>query len=164
MNTRLARIRGFTLLELLMVIAIIAILAAIAIPSILVTDETRARQAIRELERELQTARMKAVTTNRAIQVRLNCPGAGMYRMVEAGTTWPDAGRCSDTTYPYPAPADAAYQTPPKPGTTGRRATSIRTSSCRPAIRTSSSSSCRTDGPAPTPAARSNSSTRCRWA
>ena len=115
MNTRLARIRGFTLLELLMVIAIIAILAAIAIPSVFVTDETRARQAIRELERELQTARMRAVTTNRPIQVRLNCPGAGMYRMVEAGTTWPDAGRCSDTTYPYPAPADAAYQTPPKP-------------------------------------------------
>ncbi len=106
---------GFSLTELLSVIAIIAILAAIAIPSIFVTDETRARQALREVEREMQTARLKAVTTNKSIQVRLNCPGAGMYRMVEAGTTWPDAGRCSEATYPYPAPVDAAYQTPPKP-------------------------------------------------
>ncbi len=106
---------GFSLVELLSVVAIIAILAAIAIPSIFVTDDTRARQALREVEREMQTARLKAVTTNKSMQVRLNCPGAGMYRMVEAGTTWPDAGRCSQTTYPFPAPVDAAYQTPPKP-------------------------------------------------
>ena len=106
---------GFSLVELLAVISIIAILAAIAIPSILVTDDTRARQAMREVEREMQTARLKAVTTNRPIQVRLNCPGAGMYRMVEGGTTWPDSGRCSETAYPFPAPADAAYQMPPKP-------------------------------------------------
>ncbi len=106
---------GFSLTELLAVIAIIAILAAIALPSIFVTDDTRARQALREVEREMQTARLKAVTTNKSIQVRFNCPGAGMYRMVEAGTTWADAGRCSQTTYPFPAPVDAAYQVPPKP-------------------------------------------------
>jgi Tfp pilus assembly protein FimT len=38
-----------------------------------------------------------------------------MYRMVEAGTIWPEAGRCSEATYPFPAPVDAAYQLPPKP-------------------------------------------------
>jgi prepilin-type N-terminal cleavage/methylation domain-containing protein len=107
--------RGFTLIELMIVCVIIAIVSAIAIPSIFVTDETRARQALREVERELQTARMKAVATNRAMQVRFNCPAPGMYRMVEAGTIWPDAGRCSQTTYPYPAPVNAAYQVPPKP-------------------------------------------------
>ena len=106
---------GFTLIELMMVVAILAILMAIAIPSIFITDETRARQAIRQVEREFQTARLKAVTTNRSIQVRLNCPGPGMYRMVEAGTIWPDAGRCSDAAYPFPAPVDAAYQMPPRP-------------------------------------------------
>ncbi len=106
---------GFTVVELLIVIAIFGILAAIAIPSIFLTDDTRARQATREVEREMQTARLKAVTTNRPMQVRLNCPGPGMYRMVEAGTTWPDAGRCSQTTYPFPAPVDAAYQAPAKP-------------------------------------------------
>jgi prepilin-type N-terminal cleavage/methylation domain-containing protein len=115
MTKTIAGRTGFTLVELMMVIAIFAILAAIAIPSIFVTDETRARQAIREVEREMQTARLKAVTTNRPIQIRLNCPGPGMYRMVEGGATWPDAGRCSQTTYPFPAPIDAAYQTPPKP-------------------------------------------------
>jgi prepilin-type N-terminal cleavage/methylation domain-containing protein len=115
MTKRTADHRGFTLIELMSVVAIFAILAAIAIPSIFVTDETRARQAIRELEREFQTARLKAVTTNRPIQVRINCPGPGMYRMVEAGTTWSDSGRCSEATYPFPAPVDAAYQMPPKP-------------------------------------------------
>ena len=115
MTKRTIRQDGFTLVELLMVISIIAILAAIAVPSIFISDETRARQAIRQLEREFQTARLKAVTTNRPMQVRLNCPSQGMYRMVEAGTTWPDAGRCSQTTYPYPPAVDAAYQVPPMP-------------------------------------------------
>jgi prepilin-type N-terminal cleavage/methylation domain-containing protein len=107
--------RGFTLMEVLIVCVIIVIISAIAIPSIFLTDEIRARQALREVERELQTARLKAVTTNRAMQVRFNCPATGMYRTVEAGTVWPDEGRCSETTYPYPAPVDAAYQVPPKP-------------------------------------------------
>lgn len=115
MSKNNARTAGFSLIEMIAVVAVAGILAAIAIPSIFLTDETRARQAIREVERELQTARLKAVTTNRPIQVRLNCPGPGMYRMVEGGTTWAEAGRCSETAYPYPPPVDAAYQVPPLP-------------------------------------------------
>ena len=115
MRKRVVEQEGFTLAELVIVMAIIAVLAAIAFPSIFITDETRARQAIREVEREFQTARFKAVTTNRPIQVRLNCPGTGMYRMVEAGSIWPDAGRCSQSAYPFPPLADAAYQLPPMP-------------------------------------------------
>jgi hypothetical protein len=39
-----------------------------------------------------------------------------MYRMVEAGASWPTGNeRCSQTTYPVPPPADAAYQVPPMP-------------------------------------------------
>ena len=50
---------------------------------------------------------------NRRLEVRINCPAPGQYRIVEAG--WPDANRCDPATYPYPAPSDASYRTPPLP-------------------------------------------------
>jgi Tfp pilus assembly protein FimT len=64
----------------------------------------------RELERQLQDGRLKAVSTNRRIRVRTNCPIAGQYRMVQVlGTTTTidsrdvELARCSETTYPYNA-------------------------------------------------------------
>jgi prepilin-type N-terminal cleavage/methylation domain-containing protein len=102
---------GFTLVEMMMTVAVFAILAGAAVPQLAdMNGAMRLRQAAREVERELQTARLRAVTANRPIRVRFNCPSAGQYRMVELiGTPGDpdgedldtDLSRCSD--YPYPA-------------------------------------------------------------
>jgi len=106
---------GFTLIELIVVVAFLITIVAIAVPSFHLTDTMRLNAATREVERELQTARLKAVTVNRPLQVRFNCPAAGQLRIVEAGALWPEADRCSTAVYPYPPVANAAYQTPPMP-------------------------------------------------
>jgi hypothetical protein len=79
----------------------------------------RLGQAAREVERELQTARLLAVSTNRPIRVRFNCPTPGQYRMVELiGTpTLPAAAdsaanRCQETVYRFP-PTDSNPMTLP---------------------------------------------------
>jgi type II secretory pathway pseudopilin PulG len=103
---------GFTLVDTLVTVTIFAILMAAAIPGMRdMTSSMRLGQGAREVERELQTARLKAVTSNRPIRVRFNCPVAGQYRMVEligSSASAPDANdsatnRCQDTVYPYPA-------------------------------------------------------------
>lgn len=105
---------GFSLIELMMVAGLLTVLMAIAIPSIGMGNRTRVNNAASELREVLQTARLRSVAVNRPLQVRLNCPAANQYRIVEAGA-WADSGRCDPTAYPYPPPADAAYRTPPKP-------------------------------------------------
>jgi prepilin-type N-terminal cleavage/methylation domain-containing protein len=104
---------GFSLIELMVVVGLFAILAALAMPTISVGDRGRVNNAASQLRAALQTARLRSVAVNRPLQLRLNCPAANQYRIVEAG--WGESGRCSDSTYPYPAAADANYQTPPRP-------------------------------------------------
>lgn len=102
--------RGFSLIELLMTVAVAATLLGVGIPILLdVTESSKLTGAARELERELQTARLKAVTSNRSLRVRLNCPAAGYYRTVEVLGTAADSAsnRCLVTAYPYPADNDA---------------------------------------------------------
>ena len=96
---------------MIIVVALIGILAGITVP--LVQNMTEAiihGQAQQLVESELQQARLKAVSTNRVMRVRFNCPAAGQFRMVELiGTPSTPAAqdtaanRCSDTAYPYPA-------------------------------------------------------------
>lgn len=103
---------GFTLIELLVVAGVFVIAAGVAIPVLSrALEQYRLGMALREVERELQTARANAVTTNRPIRVRLNCPVVGQYRRVELlGDSWQPtsedaaAARCNETVYPYPAP------------------------------------------------------------
>src|SRR6476469_8866057 len=99
--------RGFSVIELMMVVLMLGTLAAIAVP--VMTDMTasiKLNEAARIVEREMQDARLKAVSSNRVIRVRLNCPAAGYIRSVEVlGTAADDAtNRCSTTAYPFPAP------------------------------------------------------------
>ena len=111
--TQMARTNsGFTLIEMMMTLTVFTILAATAIPQVMdMTGGMRLRQGAREVERQLQAARLKAVTSNRVMRVRFNCPGPGQYRMVELiGTPGdPDAddadtdlSRCSNELYPSP--------------------------------------------------------------
>ena len=103
---------GFTLMDLLITVAVFVTVSAVAIPTLAgAVNNMRLRMASRDVERELQTARLRAVSMNRAFRVRFNCPNAGEYRVVELiGTpAVPDArdneaSRCSAQQYPYPAP------------------------------------------------------------
>lgn len=103
--------RGFTLIDMVVVIAVVGILSAIGIPTMMGgIDRMRLGQSARDVERELQMAKSRAVAKGRPIRVRFNCPVAGQYRIVEliGSPTTPAAAdtaanRCSDTTYPYPA-------------------------------------------------------------
>ena len=98
--------RGFSLVELMFTVAFAATLMAIAVPVMTdVSDTSKLNGAARELERELQSARMKSVSANRLLRVRLNCPSAGQYRTVEyLGDNRDQAtNRCAATAYPFPA-------------------------------------------------------------
>ena len=100
---------GFSLNELLLTIAFAATMMAVAVPVMTdVSDNSKLSSAAREVEREFQMARLKAVTSNRILRVRLNCPAAGQFRTVEYLNTAADnaGNRCSDTAYPYPADND----------------------------------------------------------
>jgi prepilin-type N-terminal cleavage/methylation domain-containing protein len=114
---------GFTFIELAVVVGLLGVLMAITVPTVLdISGDIKLRNAMREVERELQTARLKAVTANRPIRVRFNCPAAGQYRMVEllgsAGAPLTNdadsaaATRCSQGSYPFP-PSDVNPLTTP---------------------------------------------------
>jgi prepilin-type N-terminal cleavage/methylation domain-containing protein len=101
---------GFSLIDMLIVVTLIGIMSGIAIPSLInAINSMRLGQSAREVEREMQTAKARAVGKGRAMRVRFNCPSTGEYRMVEvigspaapaAGDTATD--RCSETVYPFP--------------------------------------------------------------
>jgi len=87
MISRLRTNRGFTLTELLLIVAVIGTLAAMTLPV-------------------MQDARLKAVSSNRLLRVRMNCPSTGSIRTVEVIGTAADsaADRCQTSAYPFPAP------------------------------------------------------------
>jgi hypothetical protein len=79
------------------------------------------------VESELQQARLKAVSTNRIMRVRFNCPVAGQFRTVELiGTPSAPAtqdtasNRCALTAYPYPAADRNVVTLPNHDGTVKR--------------------------------------------
>ena len=92
---------------MLVTIALIGILAGVALPVLAnVGERMKLGQGQREVERAMQSARLKAVTANRRMRVRFNCPAAQQYRVVEViGAAADDAGdRCSEASYPAVPP------------------------------------------------------------
>lgn len=101
--------RGFSITELMLTVAVAATIAGIAIPVMgNVSESIKLNDAARIVERELHDARLKAVSGNRSVRVRMNCPAAGYVRRVEVLGTLADteANRCLPTAYPYPADDD----------------------------------------------------------
>ena len=107
--------RGFTLVDQMLTLGLIVTVSAIAVPSLKNSiDSQRLGMESRAVEREMQLARLSAVTTNRPIRLRFNCPSTGYYRRVEliGSVNDPNTGddadsraavRCNDVTYPFPA-------------------------------------------------------------
>ena len=112
---------GFTLLEMLLTASIIIIVAGMAVPLMAdVVGGMKLGDATRSVERELQTARLTAVSSNQPTRVHFNCPAAGNYRMVEliGRPKMPSAAdsaadRCVLGSYPYPGNADSNSLTRP---------------------------------------------------
>lgn len=107
MISRLRKGHGFTITEMMLVVAVIATLSVIALPVMKdMTASIKLNEAARLVEREMQDARLKAVSSNRVIRVRLNCPSTGYIRSVEVLGTAADTAtnRCTTTAYPFPPP------------------------------------------------------------
>lgn len=107
--------RGFSLLEMLLTMAVMVTLAAMALPVYNdLAEVSRLNSEARLIEREFQSARLKAVSTNRSLRVRMNCPATGMLRTVEVLGTSADGplGRCMISVYPYPAPDQNPFTRP----------------------------------------------------
>jgi len=102
---------GYSLIDMMVAISVMAILAAAAVPQLVnVADSMKLGQAQRDVNVELNQARLLAVSANRPIRIRFNCPAAGQYRLTELiGTpSVPDASdtasdRCAESKWAYPA-------------------------------------------------------------
>ena len=101
--------RGFSLTELVIVVAMAGTLMAVAVPlSGDLMASMKVNEASRLIEREFADARLRAVSSNRPLRVRTNCPAAGFVRTVEFTATAADvaANRCLNSTYPFPPDDD----------------------------------------------------------
>ena len=99
----------------MIVVMVIGILAGMALPVMKdMTASIKLNKAARMVERELQDARLRAVSANRLIRVRLNCPATGYIRSVEVLSNADDnaTDRCMTTRFPFPA-ADTDIMTRP---------------------------------------------------
>jgi Tfp pilus assembly protein FimT len=115
MKLELRSQRGVSLVDLLITVAVIATAAAMAVPVMSdLTSDIKVSEAARMVERELQDARLKAVSSNRVLRVRMNCPNRGYIRTVEFLNSSADTSgnRCNPQTYPYPAADDDVLTRP----------------------------------------------------
>jgi len=90
--------RGFTLLEVLIVLAMIGIISAIALPVLSSSTERNAVwTASEQIGSQLRQARLKAITRNTPFRVVFDCPAVGQYRVLVVDGTIDDDDRCDQT-------------------------------------------------------------------
>ena len=107
--------RGFSLTEIMLTVAMVATIAAMAVPVMNdLTGDVKLNEAARLVERELQDARLRSVSANRILRVRMNCPNTGYIRTVEYLNSTADTAtnRCDPQTYPFPAADDDVLTRP----------------------------------------------------
>jgi type II secretory pathway pseudopilin PulG len=98
---------GFTLVDSLVVVGLIGILAAITVPTVTSAMKMNAvTSAGQMVASTIRAARYAAISTNRTVRVRFNCPSARAFRIVETIGTAADSSsnRCNNDAYPYPDP------------------------------------------------------------
>lgn len=66
---------GFTLLEMVVVLAILGLFLTIAIPRLATTSRTRVRQSAQQLAQDLELARTRALSTRSAVRVVFDAVG-----------------------------------------------------------------------------------------
>ena len=83
-NKPINKSTGFTLLELMIIIAVMGVLSAIAIPSFMsLLPGMRLNGAARQIMGDLMAARMKAVKENNEYKVFFNSPSANQYQILD---------------------------------------------------------------------------------
>ena len=111
---------GMSLVELMITTLLLSTVFAIAVPAgKAAMDSLELGTATRQVGRELQTARLRAVSANRPMRVKLNCPVDGQYRLVEVtgvGSIDGANSRCNESLYGYPGPRDNDRATPEHDG------------------------------------------------
>ena len=84
-----APVRGFTAIELMVVISLVAILAALAAPSFTpIIQNWRVRQAVGGLQSSLYFARSEAIKRGGNITIRKEPTGAGGCTLASGGANW----------------------------------------------------------------------------
>lgn len=99
MTTRTARRRGFTLIEVLLVMAVLVLLAAVILPSVsTLRGDSRPQAAVDAIRTELAAARARATTENRPYRLAIDSAGNRLRRAPDgldfsdaAATDHPDA-------------------------------------------------------------------------
>jgi prepilin-type N-terminal cleavage/methylation domain-containing protein len=97
--------RGFSLTELIVTTALISVATGMGAPLLSgAAGRSRSYSAMHDIAGQIRTARLAAVSTNRAMRIMFNCPGPGQYRVIEItglAAIDNDANRC---VYPWPDP------------------------------------------------------------
>ena len=120
-----------SLIEVMITTLVATTLLAISVPAgRSALDALTLGGARQQVGLALQTARLRAVSANRPMRLRLNCPGTGQYRVVEVtGVTSTDfsADRCDEAVFTYPGPRDSDPATPSHDGPMGQLSSQIET-------------------------------------
>ena len=97
---------GFTAVELLIVVAVAGVLVGVSVPPVSSAMQRYALNTARQtVAAEIRLARFRAVSTNRTVRIRFNCPGPAQLRIVEVvDDPAVDAAsdRCSESSFPFP--------------------------------------------------------------
>jgi type IV fimbrial biogenesis protein FimT len=106
---RMYRLRGFTLVELMVTVSVVALLTAIAVPTLRsVVENGRIRSATQSLQNGLALARTEAVRLNTQVQFVLSSSGWSIQRLSDGVELQSASGRDGSAGVSItPTPADA---------------------------------------------------------